>query len=586
MATVYRGHDRRLGVDRAIKVLSPTYASKRKVRARFEAEARTMAVLDHPNIVRVYDVGSNDETAWIVMELIDGPSLLGKIKMHVLDVGESLRIAGGVLDALTAAHSHGVVHRDIKPHNILMSKDGQVRITDFGIARIAGANEDSFTKTGTVMGTWAFMAPEQRVDAKGVDHTADIYGLGASLFAMTTGQTPMDLFASDLDPEMLQDVPAPLVPLIRRATRYQRDERYPSAQSMRAAVDTIREQQSHAAGMRAPLSSKQGLSNSAPALEVPEETAPRPENVTYVPEPSHSDEGPKEGVDVNSTPPPYRPSLQSQRPPPPTVPDAMSATDRVKHPSMREPPTTGLLPPIAAHSKRDPWTLGIGFLMLAFVFGGIQKRWPQWFEDTPSPPMPEVPVKAPTERPIVEPPTVDTPTPSTLPQTTPRSPANKSPPARSETVSDEPQTLSARPVTSSEPTPPVVNTPSMGSLGDQSTGSATALAEAAVQHVPESMVLLGANLPVRATLTNLRPIDMQQYRMTVYYRAKGTARYRPLAMGRERITWQINIPIGTDLEAGIEYFIKAKPLDNQDGRLLTLTSATNLKPHRVGVRRF
>ena len=172
--------------------------------ARFERpKPETMAVLDHPSIVRVYDVGSNDETAWIVMELVEGRIPPSEDRFHRHQCRRLPRYTARVLEALDVAHRHGVVHRDIKPHNVLLTPDGEARITDFGIARSAGQTDESFTKTGTVMGTWAFMAPEQRVNAKGVDHTADIYGLGASLFAMATGQTPMDLFAADLDPEML-----------------------------------------------------------------------------------------------------------------------------------------------------------------------------------------------------------------------------------------------------------------------------------------------------------------------------------------------------------------------------------------------
>ena len=155
MATVYRAYDQRLGVQRAIKVMLPSFAEKPRVRARFEAEARTMAVLDHPSIVRVYDVGSNDETAWIVMELVEGGSLLQKIGSSGISVEDCLRYTARVLEALEVAHRHEVVHRDIKPHNVLLTLDGEARITDFGIARSAGHSSESFTKTGTVMGTWA-----------------------------------------------------------------------------------------------------------------------------------------------------------------------------------------------------------------------------------------------------------------------------------------------------------------------------------------------------------------------------------------------------------------------------------------------
>ena len=130
MATVYRAQDHRLGVARAIKVLLPAYASKDRVRARFEAEARTMAILDHPNIVRVYDVGATTNTAWIVMELVEGSSMLTHIGDFGMGIEDCLNVGAKILAALDAAHQHGIVHRDIKPHNVLMSNDGIVRITD------------------------------------------------------------------------------------------------------------------------------------------------------------------------------------------------------------------------------------------------------------------------------------------------------------------------------------------------------------------------------------------------------------------------------------------------------------------------
>jgi len=286
MATVYRAHDNRLAVDRAIKVLLPSYASKKKVRARFEAEARTMAVLDHPNIVRVYDVGATEDTAWIVMELVEGGTLLDRIGAVGIEVRDCLRNSSKILQALVVAHAHGVVHRDIKPHNVLLNTEGVARITDFGIARSAGQTQEDLTKTGTVMGTWAFMAPEQRVNAKGVDHTADVYGMGATLFSMCTGQTPMDLFAADLDPEMLKGVPDILVPIIRRATRYQREERYPNAKAMLADVDAALSGLDVAtAPIRTPRPGPLPVPTPPTVTAAaPHSDRPSRENLTYVPE--------------------------------------------------------------------------------------------------------------------------------------------------------------------------------------------------------------------------------------------------------------------------------------------------------------
>jgi eukaryotic-like serine/threonine-protein kinase len=574
MATVYRAHDRRLGVDRAIKVLSPGYASKPTVRARFEAEARTMAVLDHPNIVRVYDVGSNEHTAWIVMELIDGPSLLGRIKQRTVGVEEALQVTESILMALSVAHAHGVVHRDIKPHNVLISKDGKVRITDFGIARSGGSTEDSFTKTGTVMGTWAFMAPEQRVNAKGVDHTADIYGMGATLFAMATGDTPMDLFASDLDPDMLTKVPDELVPLIRRATRYQREERYPNAQAMLEAVDATRQRTDETPGtIRTPRISvppvtkpaapiRARSANSAPTVPDPES----PTNVTYVPDPSESTEGKDDGIDVTVTPLPFRP----QTPQPPT-------------------PDTHLYPPVKSESRKDRTLLWI-ILILVLLVGGAVRRALRVNDKPANSASLSTPantteavnteavnteavntdaeailVAAPPAPPVVQP----TPTPTPAEPVPDLNTANVQPTLQAPPVpNSDPTITSPNPAPTTAPAPEP--TPTLGGQPD-------------VEHAVSGSANMGDTLAIQARIANMRPLDIQQYEMRAYFRASQTAKYRSVNMTRVRSTWTGGIPIGPDMEAGLEYFIKAKPTDSQEGRLTVLMSGNNRDPHSVRI---
>jgi serine/threonine protein kinase len=562
MATVYRAHDRRLGVDRAIKVLAPGYASKPTVRARFEAEARTMAVLDHPNIVRVYDVGSNENTAWIVMELIDGPSLLGRIKQRTVGVEEALQVTESILTALSVAHAHGVVHRDIKPHNVLISKDGKVRITDFGIARSGGSTEDSFTKTGTVMGTWAFMAPEQRVDAKGVDHTADIYGMGATLFAMATGDTPMDLFASDLDPDMLTKVPDELVPLIRRATRYQREERYPNAQAMLEAVDAIRQRTDETTGtirtprITAPPVTKPAApirarsANSAPTVPDPES----PTNVTYVPEPSESTEGNDDGIDVTVTPLPFRP----QTPQPPT-------------------PDTQLYPPVKSESRNDRTLLWIILILVLLVGGAVRRalrvndeaanresvNTPANNTDVANTGAKTAPVTARPAPPVAQPKPTP-PGPTSLPKA-----ADVQPTVQAAPAPETPPTI-----TSPNPAPTTATTPEQTpALGGQPD----------VEHAVSGSANMGDTLAIQARIANMRPLDIQQYEMRAYFRASQTAKYRSVNMTRVRSTWTGGIPIGPDMEAGLEYFIKAKPTDSQEGRLTVLMSGNNRDPHSVRI---
>ena len=174
MATVYRVFDERLDVHRALKLLSPEMTERESLRKRFEVEARTMAKLHHKNIVMVHDFGWDQGRPYIVMELVSGGSLIDRVeKFGVLPPRMATTVGIGLLDALQVAHDHGVIHRDVKPHNVLVTVESIPKLTDFGIAQITGGA--SMTKTSSVMGTLAYMAPEQRISAKMIDHRADIY---------------------------------------------------------------------------------------------------------------------------------------------------------------------------------------------------------------------------------------------------------------------------------------------------------------------------------------------------------------------------------------------------------------------------
>lgn len=242
MATVYRAFDRRLQVDRAIKVLADNLASRPKLRERFESEARTMARLHHPNLVTVMDVGQEGERFYMVMELVDGGSLQDRIKaLGALSPRQSSEVIQGTLAALFLAHSKGVVHRDIKPHNILLTAEGVPKLTDFGIAQIQAV--DTMTKTGAVMGTLAYMAPEQQFNAKGVDARADIYAIGATLCAIATGAEPTGtLYVQEAHAQTLAGVAEPLAEVIKRACRYSPDDRYSTAEEMRSALEALHDQ--------------------------------------------------------------------------------------------------------------------------------------------------------------------------------------------------------------------------------------------------------------------------------------------------------------------------------------------------------
>jgi serine/threonine protein kinase len=240
MASVFRGWDQRLQVWRAIKVLAPQYADKPRLRGRFENEAQTMANLEHKHIVRVYDVGSDGPFAYIVMELLEGGSLVDWLERHgAMPPRVAIDVTIEICEGLTAAHDKGVVHRDIKPHNILVTRDGVCRVTDFGIAQVSHSDQ-SLTKTGAVMGTWGYMAPEQRTNAKGVDARADVYATAATLYTLLTNKLPMDLFFADRDAEMLEGIPDALRTVIIQACDYDRNRRPATVKDLAKVLLAVR----------------------------------------------------------------------------------------------------------------------------------------------------------------------------------------------------------------------------------------------------------------------------------------------------------------------------------------------------------
>src|ERR1039458_9163035 len=189
MAEVYRAHDRLLDRPVALKVLFPELSVDRSFVERFRREAQAAANLSHPNIVPVFDWGEDAGAYFIVMEFIDGRPLSSILKTAgPLSADRAAAVGGHVAAALGYAHKHGVIHRDVKPGNVLITDDGQVKVTDFGIARAINT-EESLTQTGAVMGTATYFSPEQ-AEGIGVDARTDIYSLGVVLFEMVTGRPP------------------------------------------------------------------------------------------------------------------------------------------------------------------------------------------------------------------------------------------------------------------------------------------------------------------------------------------------------------------------------------------------------------
>ena len=188
MSDVYKAKDHKLNRLVAVKVLKNEYSQDAAFVRKFRVEAQSAAGLSHPNIVGVYDVGEEDGINYIVMELIQGITLKKYIEMKgKLEIREALNISIQIASGLSAAHQNRIIHRDIKPQNIIMSKDGKVKVTDFGIAKVA----DSTTVTTTAAGSVHYISPEQ---ARGgySDARSDIYSLGITMYEMITGRVPFD----------------------------------------------------------------------------------------------------------------------------------------------------------------------------------------------------------------------------------------------------------------------------------------------------------------------------------------------------------------------------------------------------------
>lgn len=243
MATVFKAYQPSMDRYVAIKVLPSHFTQDKSFLGRFNQEARTLARLEHPHILPVYDYGEQAGTTYLVMRYINAGTLSDLIAQQgPMDLDDVARILSQIGQALAYAHSQGVIHRDIKPSNVLIDEQGNAFLTDFGIAKLI-ASTAQFTRAGTILGTPAYMSPEQGLD-RPIDHRSDIYALGVMLYEMVTGHVPYDaetplavLLKHVHEPlrpprQIRQDLPEGVERVILKAMAKSPDDRFQTAEAM------------------------------------------------------------------------------------------------------------------------------------------------------------------------------------------------------------------------------------------------------------------------------------------------------------------------------------------------------------------
>lgn len=239
MGAVYRARQPHLDRQVALKVLDPALAEDPAFAERFAKEARALARLNHRHIVSLHDFGHHDGNYFLVMEYVEGQNLRELIRSKVLQPEQALEIVSQICAGLRYAHSEGVVHRDIKPENILVDRHGQVKIADFGLAKLSderGAPVGALTRASQVMGTPHYMAPEQMRGPLGVDHRADIYSLGVVLYELLTSELPLGRFER---PSERVQVDVRLDEVVMRAMEREPERRYQQVGQMQSDVDQV-----------------------------------------------------------------------------------------------------------------------------------------------------------------------------------------------------------------------------------------------------------------------------------------------------------------------------------------------------------
>jgi eukaryotic-like serine/threonine-protein kinase len=292
MGEVYRARDSRLDRVVAIKVLPPSFAADADRLHRFEREARSVAALSHPNILAVYDIGTHDGTPYMVTELLEGETLRERLQGGSISTRKAVEIAIQVAHGLAAAYDKGIIHRDLKPENIFLTKDGRVKILDFGLAKIAPTRPEanssvqtltsadiSLTEGGQVLGTAGYMSPEQ-VRGLTIDHRSDIFVFGAILFEMLTGQrafrrdTSAETMTAILkeDPPEITELNRNISPALDRIVRHclekNPDQRFQSARDLAFDLESLSGASSTAQGKAGQPTAAQRVRKFQPAIAI------------------------------------------------------------------------------------------------------------------------------------------------------------------------------------------------------------------------------------------------------------------------------------------------------------------------------
>ncbi|MEO7448160.1 MAG: Stk1 family PASTA domain-containing Ser/Thr kinase, partial [Humibacillus sp.] len=377
MASVYVALDARLDREVALKIMRPGLATDAVFVERFRSEARSAARLSHPNVVAVFDQGEDDGEVFLAMELVTGKTLRDVILEEApLTARESIAILEPILLALRAAHTAGLIHRDVKPENVIVRRDGEVKVADFGLAR-AITNQTTTSQTGVLLGTVSYLSPEQ-VERGVADQRSDLYAAGLLLFEMLTGRkavtgdTPIQIAykhvhgSIEAPSALVPGVPARLDDLVARATALEPDDRFASAADFLRAIAHIRRELtpaeidrrgSRADGPASP-SPVRAVTSALPITGGP--ATPSPYAASPVPDPSGR---PRDrGAATRGIPAPVRATR-------PDAPGAHDGQSGLSH--------TTALPVSRRGRRRWPWAL----LAVLVLVGGAGSGW--WFTAGP-----------------------------------------------------------------------------------------------------------------------------------------------------------------------------------------------------------